>query len=113
MLTSCDFFNQYAPAAVKTITVDLFTSCRAMSRDLFPNANIVADIFHVVTQAHCEPQAVLYPTKNDAPILLIAKGNEEAVARTIRKHFDEIINSFFCGFSNGPIEYSNTKIKSN
>ncbi|WP_324250004.1 transposase [Weissella cibaria] len=49
MLTSCDFFNQYGPAAVKTITVDLFTSCRAMSRDLFPNANIVADIFHVVT----------------------------------------------------------------
>ncbi len=31
--------------------------------------------------------------------------------RTIRKHFDEIINSFIYGFSNGPIEGSNNKIK--
>ena len=29
-----------------------------------------------------------------------------------RKHFDEIINSFIYGFSNGPIEGSNNKIKS-
>ena len=27
------------------------------------------------------------------------------------KHFDEIINSFIYGFSNGPIEGSNNKIK--
>lgn len=51
------YFNQYSPsarAAVKTITVDLFTPYRAMIKDLFPNANIVADRFHVVTQAYRE-----------------------------------------------------------
>ena len=51
------YFNQYSPAAraaVKTITVDLFTPYRAMIKDLFPNANIVADRFHVVTQAYSE-----------------------------------------------------------
>ena len=51
------YFNQYstaARAAVKTITVDLFTPYRAMIKDLFPNANIVADRFHVVTQAYRE-----------------------------------------------------------
>ena len=51
------YFNQYSPAAqaaVKTITVDLFTPNRAMIKDLFPNANIVADRFHVVTQAYRE-----------------------------------------------------------
>jgi len=49
------YFNQYSPAAraaVKTITVDLFTPYRAMIKDLFPNANIVADRFYVVTQAY-------------------------------------------------------------
>ncbi|MCR8703275.1 transposase [Weissella cibaria] len=73
-----DYFNQYGPAAVKTITVDLLTSCRAMSRDLFPNANIVADRFHVVTQAYCEPKAVLYPTKNDAQYCSLPKAMKKA-----------------------------------
>ena len=53
----CAYFNQYSPAAraaVKTITVDLFTPYRAMIKDLFPNANIVADRFHVVTQTYTE-----------------------------------------------------------
>ena len=31
--------------------------------------------------------------------------------RTIRKHFDEIINSFTYELANGPIEGSNNKIK--
>lgn len=31
--------------------------------------------------------------------------------RTIRKHFDKIINSLIYGFSSGPIEGSNNKIK--
>ncbi|WP_134644758.1 transposase [Weissella cibaria] len=51
------YFNQYSPAAratVKTIMVDLFTPYRAMIMELFPNANIVADRFHVVTQAYRE-----------------------------------------------------------
>ena len=51
------YFNQYSPAAraaVKTITVYLFTPYRAMIKDLFPNANIVDDRFHVVTQAYRE-----------------------------------------------------------
>lgn len=196
------YFNQYSPAAraaVKTITVDLFTPYRAMIKDLFPNANIVADRFHVVTQAYreinkvrisvmkqfgsdskeyrqlkrfwkllmkhetalgyttrknrinfkhayltdkevidrllalsdelrdayafyqgilyaienrdeAELKSVLYPTKNDAQYRSLPKAMKKA-RRTIRKHFDEIINSFIYGFSNGPIEGSNNKIK--
>lgn len=196
------YFNQYSPAAraaVKTITVDLFTPYRAMIKDLFPNANIIADRFHVVTQAYRELnkvrisvmkqfgsdskeyrqlkrfwkllmkhetaldyttrksrvnfqhayltdkeiidrllalsdelrdaytfyqgvlyaietrdgeelKRVLYPTKNDAQYRSLPKEMKKA-RRTIRKHFDEIINSFIYGFSNGPIEGSNNKIK--
>ncbi|WP_416370385.1 transposase [Weissella confusa] len=49
------YFNQYNPAAratVKTITVvDLST---AMFKDLFPNVHMMADRFHVLTQAYRE-----------------------------------------------------------
>ncbi|WP_271297694.1 transposase, partial [Weissella confusa] len=49
------YFNQYNPAAratVKTITVvDLST---AMIKDLFPNVHMMADRFHVLTQAYRE-----------------------------------------------------------
>ncbi|ORI83417.1 hypothetical protein BMS96_07470 [Leuconostoc lactis] len=50
------------------------------------------------------------PQKNDAQYRSLSKAMKKA-RRTIRKHFDEIINSFIYGFSNGPIEGSNNKIK--
>ena len=50
------------------------------------------------------------PQKNDAQYRSLPKAMKKA-RRTIRKHFDEIINSFIYGFSNGPIEGSNNKIK--
>ena len=43
------------------------------------------------------------PQKNDAQYRSLPKAMKKA-RRTIRKHFDEIINSFIYGFSNGPIE---------
>ncbi|WP_404975455.1 ISL3 family transposase [Weissella paramesenteroides] len=49
------YFEQYsyqARAAVKTITVDLFSPYRHMIHDLFPHAQIIADRFHVVTQVY-------------------------------------------------------------
>lgn len=49
------YFEQYsyqARAAVKTITVDLFSPYRHMIHDLFPHAQIIANRFHVVTQVY-------------------------------------------------------------
>ena len=49
------YFEQYtwqARKAVKTITIDLFTPYRKIVTDLFPNAKIIADKFHVITQVH-------------------------------------------------------------
>ncbi|WP_167711204.1 transposase [Weissella cibaria] len=49
------YFEQYSVAArcgVQTITIDLFTPYRKMIKALFPNAKIIADRFHVVTQAY-------------------------------------------------------------
>ena len=39
-------------AKVKLIVVALYQPCRSLIRDLFPNAAIVADRYHVVVQAY-------------------------------------------------------------
>lgn len=47
------YFEQYsaaARAAVKTITIDLFSPYHNMIHDLFPHAQIITDKFHVVTK---------------------------------------------------------------
>ena len=49
------YFLQYdlkARAIVKTVTVDLYSPYRKLIEELFPNAIIIADRFHVVTQAY-------------------------------------------------------------
>ncbi|MCP0888115.1 transposase, partial [Ligilactobacillus sp. WILCCON 0076] len=49
------YFLQYdlkARVLVKTVTVDLYSPYRKLIEDLFPNAIIIADRFHVVTQAY-------------------------------------------------------------
>ncbi|WP_162257075.1 transposase, partial [Ligilactobacillus acidipiscis] len=38
--------------AVQTVTVDLYSPYRAFIHDVFPNALIIADRFHVITQAY-------------------------------------------------------------
>ncbi|MCT1173935.1 transposase [Lactococcus lactis] len=50
------------------------------------------------------------PQKNDAQYRSLPKAMKKA-RRTIRKHFDEIINSFIYGYSNGPIEGQTIKSK--
>jgi transposase len=45
-------YSKQARETVKTITVDLFTPYRHMIHELFPNAEIIADHFHVVVQAY-------------------------------------------------------------
>lgn len=67
-------------------------------------------LYAIETRDEAELKSVLYPTKNDAQYRSLPKAMKKA-RRTIRKHFDEIINSFIYGFSNGPIEGSNNKIK--
>src|SRR5699024_24220 len=50
-----NYFIQYSHKArlsVMTITVDLYAPYRSMIKELFPNAFIIADKFHVVTQAY-------------------------------------------------------------
>lgn len=49
------YFEQYSVEArrgVQTITIDLFTPYRKMIKALFPNAKIIANRFHVFTQAY-------------------------------------------------------------
>ena len=192
-------FNRQVRKRVRTIVVDMNNPYFTLIKELFPNARIIIDRFHIVTQAYCEfnkvrisvmkqfgsdskeyrqlkrfwtllmkhetaldyttrksrvnfkhayltdkevidrllalsdelrdayafyqgilyaiethdeaeLKSVLYPTKNDAQYRSLPKAMKKA-RRTIRKHFDEIINSFIYGFSNGPIEGSNNKIK--
>ncbi|MFD3388508.1 ISL3 family transposase [Ligilactobacillus salivarius] len=50
-----NYFIQYsykARLSVMTITVDLYAPYRSLIKELFPNAFIIADKFHVVTQAY-------------------------------------------------------------
>src|SRR5699024_11468420 len=50
-----NYFIQYSHKArlsVITITVDLYAPYRSLIKELFPNAFIIADKFHVVTQAY-------------------------------------------------------------
>ena len=45
-------YDRSARLAVQTVTVDLYTPYRRLIRELFPNAIIIADHFHVVAQAY-------------------------------------------------------------
>lgn len=190
------YFSQYnieARRAVKTVTVDLFTPYRKAIHELFPNAVIIADRFHVVTQAYQalnmlrikvmkqfktdtpeyrqlkrfhrlilkDSNDLNYETRtkrinyryaylSDSEIVdrILALSPELRVAyefyqdiiyalkqrdgaylanvlhdgtdlppqmmkarRTIQKVYTEILNSFTYGFSNGPVEGMNNKIK--
>ncbi|WP_162257077.1 transposase, partial [Ligilactobacillus acidipiscis] len=49
------YFLQYdrqARWAVQTVTVDLYSPYRSLIHEIFPQALIIADRFHVVTQAY-------------------------------------------------------------
>ena len=190
------YFLQYdrqARWAVQTVTVDLYSPYRAFIHDVFPNALIIADRFHVITQAYralnqvriqamkqaghgshnsralkhywklltkdsayldfkhyhksrnfrnlqlCEQdiverllamsadlrlaynyyQTLLQAVHQGNPALLeeltqSAAGLPDPVKktnRTLRKHRQEIKNSFETTFSNGPVEGTNNKIK--
>lgn len=45
-------YDRAARLAVRTVTVDLYTPYRHLIHELFPHAIIIADHFHVVTQAY-------------------------------------------------------------
>lgn len=191
-----NYFFQYsseARSAVKTVTVDLFTPYRKAIHELFPNAVIIADRFHVVTQAYRALNIVrisvmkhfksdtreyrqlkkfhrlllkdsneldfttpkkrnnyryAYLTDSEVVDHLLTLSNELRNAydfyqdilfslkqrdsqylatvltdkrtlptqmlharKTIKNAYDEILNSFDYGFSNGPVEGINNKIK--
>ena len=191
-----NYFNRYslsARRAVKTITVDLFSPYRKMISELFPNAIIIADRFHVVLQAYRALNLVrinlMKTFKTNSPEyrqlkrfnrLILKDSNElnytdrkprinyrhalltdtevidrilalsidlktaytfyqdilfgikkrdkdyllativanntlpvqmKRAQKTIKTSFNEIVNSFEYGFSNGPVEGINNKIK--
>ena len=51
-------YTRKAPEAVMTVTVDLFSPYRPIIANVFPNAIILADHFHVVVQAYTALQQV-------------------------------------------------------
>ena len=198
------YFLRYSPAAraaVRTVTVDLFSPYRSTIQKVFPNAIIIADHFHVVVQAfkglnqlrikvmksfkYGSPEyrqlnrfwklimksesdlnrsdrykrcnfKNLQLTDDEVVNRLLSLSEElraaynfyqnlifiihnqsserlktllwqeddknsailpqemDAAIKTLRKHFEEIINSFktkYCHFSTGPVEGCNNKIK--
>lgn len=187
-------FSAKARRAVKIVVVDLFQPYRNLIHDLFPNAVIVADHFHVVVQAYRALQtvriqvmnqygsgtheyrilkrfwkllmqrisqldvihyyrrrnfgyaclsnseivdrlldlsedlkvayeyyqtllsAIQHANVNELKSLLKWKLTQlpeplKKAQRTLRKHQNEIFNSFACHLTNGPIEGTNNKIK--
>lgn len=190
------YFLQYdrqARWAVQTVTVDLYAPYRSFIHETFPNAIIIADRFHVITQAYralnqvriqamkqgghgshvsralkhywklltkdaarldfkhyhksrnfrnsqlCEQDIVarlldmsadlrlaynyyqtLLQAMHQANPELLEELTQSAAGmpapikqtnRTLRKHLQEIKNSFESAFSNGPVEGTNNKIK--
>ena len=52
----------------------------------------------------------LFPDKNDAQYQHLA-GQMKHARRKLRRHLEEILNSFIYGYSNGPVEGANNRIK--
>lgn len=57
-------FTRQARLAVRLIVVDLYQPYRGLIKELFPNANIIADHFHIVAQAYRALQAVRIQVMN-------------------------------------------------
>lgn len=187
-------YSLQARRAVRSVVVDLFEPYRHLIHELFPNAIIIADHFHVVVQAYQALQSIriqamnaygtgtheyrdlkrfwkllvqnvsqldfvhcykrcnfgyAYLTNSEVvdrllsfsddlkvayeyyqTLLAVVHNSDEAalkallsqnramlpkklqkVQNTLRRHQDEIVNSFRCHLTNGPIEGTNNKIK--
>lgn len=66
-----NYFLKYdfeARKAVKTVTVDLYSPYRLLIKELFPNAIVIADRFHVVVQAFQALNVVRLHTMKEAGI---------------------------------------------
>ncbi|WP_268890014.1 transposase [Limosilactobacillus urinaemulieris] len=63
-------YDRSARLAVQTVTVDLCTPYRRLIQELFPNAIILADHFHVVAQAYRALNQIRIQAMNNA-----GKGN--------------------------------------
>ena len=57
-------FTRQARLAVRLIVVDLYQPYRGLIKELFPNASIIADHFHIVAQAYRALQAVRIKVMN-------------------------------------------------
>ena len=57
-------FTRKARLSVSLVVVDLYGPYRQLIRELFPNARIIADHFHVVVQAYRALQAIRIKTMN-------------------------------------------------
>lgn len=57
-------FTRQARLSVSLVVVDLYGPYRQLIRELFPNARIIADHFHVVVQAYRALQAIRIKTMN-------------------------------------------------
>ena len=76
-------YDRSARLAVQTVTVDLYTPYRRLIQELFPNAIILADHFHVVAQAYRALNQIRIQAMNNA-----GKGTHQWRAL---KHFWKLI----------------------
>ncbi|NDR77676.1 transposase [Fructilactobacillus sanfranciscensis] len=70
------------------------------------------DLTYIVTVSHDEKplESILNPTKSDKQYTKLPESIKKA-RKTLKKHKEEITNSFKYNFSNGPLEGINNKIK--
>ncbi|WP_103434266.1 transposase [Fructilactobacillus sanfranciscensis] len=70
------------------------------------------DLTYIVTVSHDEKplESILNPTKSDKQYTKLPESMKKA-RETLKKHKEEITNSFKYNFSNGPLEGINNKIK--
>lgn len=82
-----------------------------LSDELRDSYNFYQEIIFAVSRSNQDYlDAALFPDKNDAQYQHLA-GQMKHARRTLRRHREEILNSFIYGYSNGPVEGANNKIK--
>lgn len=93
-------YDRSARLAVQTVTVDLYTPYRRLIQELFPNAIILADHFHVVAQAYRALNQIRIQAMNRA-----GKGTHQCRAL---KHFWKLILT-----PSGKLRYDNYWCRAN
>src|SRR5699024_9623967 len=103
---------------VETVTIDMNAGCVNVIKEMFPQAKIIIDRFHLVqlinrSMNKCRVRIMnAFNTSNgeDLKKSLISSYMKTSL-KTLRKHLPYIKNSFIYPYNNGRIEGINNKIK--